>query len=107
MIRRPEKISAEDKDLLERAAAREEGPALRDCSPLKLTELAREHGLDFATAVLHDRVLRHPEHRAFFQQIQNNETATASPCPLVASFPAPSIANTKTPARTGRDSSPF
>ena len=73
MIGRQEAISAEDKDLLARAAAWEPCPTLNDCSPLKLTEVAHEQGLEFATAVLYDRVLRDVEHRTFFQQVQTSD----------------------------------
>lgn len=70
----PDEISADDKDLLARAAAWDQCQALSDCSSPKLAEVAQKQGLEFATAVLYDRLLRHPEHGAFFQRVwdQNN-----------------------------------
>lgn len=67
----PDEISANDKELLERAAAWDQCQTLPDCSSLKLGEIAQKHGLEFATAVLYDRLLRHPEHGAFFQRVRN------------------------------------
>lgn len=67
----PDEIPADDKDLLERAAAWDQCQTLPDCFPLKLAEIARKQSLEFATAVLYDRLLRHPEHGAFFQRVQN------------------------------------
>lgn len=70
----PDEISADDKDLLARAAAWDQCQTLPDCSSLKLRKIAQEHSLEFATAVLYDRLLRHPEHDAFFERVrsQNN-----------------------------------
>jgi len=62
----PDGISADEKDLLSCAAAWDQCPTLPDCSSLKLAKVARERGLDFATAVLYDRILRQPENAAFF-----------------------------------------
>ena len=73
MIDRQEAISAEDKDLLAHAAAWESCPTLGDCSPMKLAEVAHKQGVEFATAVLYDRVLRNVEHRTFFQQVQTSD----------------------------------
>jgi hypothetical protein len=67
----PDEISANDKDLLERAAAWDHCQTLPDCSAPKLGEIAQKHSLEFATAVLYDRLLRHPEHGAFFQRVRN------------------------------------
>ena len=70
----PNEISANDKDLLERAASWDQCQTLPECSPLKLGEITQKHSLEFATAVLYDRLLRHPEHGAFFERVrdQNN-----------------------------------
>ncbi|HWY77783.1 MAG TPA: hypothetical protein VN281_19355 [Verrucomicrobiae bacterium] len=70
MRNRPEEISTEDKDLLVRAAAWDQCPALTDCTSLKLADVAQKQSLEFATAVLYDRLLRHPEHGAFFQRVR-------------------------------------
>jgi hypothetical protein len=62
-------FSADDKQLLARAAAWDQCQQLSDCSPPALSKLAQQHGMEFATAVLYDRVLRHPHHRALFDRI--------------------------------------
>ncbi len=64
-------FTTEDDALLARAADFKPCPQVRDCSPAALTEITRQHGLEFATAVLHDRVLRHPAHGSFFQRVQD------------------------------------
>jgi hypothetical protein len=87
MTGRPEEVSAEDKDLLARAAAWDQCPALTDCSPLKLTEIAGTQGLEFATAVLYDRVLRDVENRKFFQKIQTGDSCAPLPPTLVGIIP--------------------
>jgi hypothetical protein len=69
----PDEISADDKDLLVRAAAWDQCQALPDCSSPKLAEIAQKQSLEFATAVLYDRLLRHPEHGAFFQRVRNQD----------------------------------
>src|SRR5258706_745174 len=63
-------MSAEDNDLLARSAAWDQCPSLADCSPLRLKELAQKEGIEFATAVLYDRVLRNETNRTFFKRIQ-------------------------------------
>ncbi len=93
-------ISADDQELLGRAGAWEHCPTLQDCSPLKLSEIARSHGLDFATALLYNRVLRHPAHGAFFRRVRNGEAPRAVEPRLVG--PPLFIVSTKTRARTGR-----
>jgi hypothetical protein len=73
----PAEISADEKGLLVRAAAWDQCPALSDCSSPKLAQVAQKQGLEFATAVLYDRVLRHPEHGAFFQRVRNQDNLRA------------------------------
>ncbi len=87
MISRPEVISAEDKDLLAQAGAWEQCPVLEDCTPLKLAAVARKHGLEFATAVLYDRVLRKVAHRTFFQGVQSGDTCAPLAPTLVGIVP--------------------
>jgi hypothetical protein len=87
MIGGAEEISAEDKDLLTRAAGWDQCSALADCSPLKLTEITGKQGLEFATAVLYDRVLRDVENRKFFQQVQTNDSCASPPPTLVGIVP--------------------
>ncbi len=87
MILRWEEISADDRDLLERAAAWEEYRELRDCSPLGVADVVRKHGLDFATAVLHDRVLRRSDHGSFYQRVAASRPSIAVNPPLVGIIP--------------------
>lgn len=67
----PDEISANDKDLLERAAAWDQCQALADCPSLKLREITQEHGLEFATAVLYDRLLRNAGNGAFSKRVRS------------------------------------
>ena len=78
---------AAEKNLLVRAAAWGKCPALADCTPEKLLAVTQPHGLEFATAVLYDRVLNHPEHRAFFQRVQARTEFIAPPPTLVGIIP--------------------
>ncbi len=87
MIGGAEEISAEDKALLARAAAWDQCPALGDCLPLRLKEVAAGHGLEFATAVLYDRVLRQAENRRLFQQVQTGDSGASLPATLVGIVP--------------------
>ena len=56
-----------DHALLARAGQWPENRDLHECDAAALMELARREGLDFATAVLYDRVLRQPDNRAFHE----------------------------------------
>jgi hypothetical protein len=87
MIGQPEPISAYDQDLLARAAAWTPCPNLSDCSCLELNQLAQEHGMDLATAILYDRLLRHPVHGAFVRQVQSGDALTPSQSVLVGIVP--------------------
>lgn len=70
MTSRPHEISAEDNDLLSRAAAWDQCASLANCPPLTLKELAQNESIEFATAVLYDRVLRNETNRTYFKRIQ-------------------------------------
>jgi len=65
-------IPAEDDDarLLAAAAAHAEDRSLASLTAARLADLARREGLDFATAVLYDRVQRVPANAAFRQAAQ-------------------------------------
>jgi hypothetical protein len=80
-------FSSEDKELLARAATFEQCRELRDCSQLKLLEISRAHGLDFATALLFDRLLNHPQHSAFYRQVQSSPEVLNGNAPGVAIVP--------------------
>lgn len=79
--------SAEEAVLFARAAAWESCAELRDLAGGALAEIARQHGLDFATALLYDRVLRHPEHDAFFRLTTEKQESAATRAALVGIVP--------------------
>jgi hypothetical protein len=87
MIRRVEDFLTVDRDLIGRAAASEEYPTLSECSPPELRKVARDQGLDFATALLYDRVLKSPEHRTFFQRVNTDNRRVCGDPPLVGIIP--------------------
>ncbi|EDY20941.1 hypothetical protein CfE428DRAFT_1234 [Chthoniobacter flavus Ellin428] len=60
----------DDKRLLAAAAAHAEDRDLASLSAPRLADLAHREGLDFATAVLYDRVQRVPANAAFWQAAQ-------------------------------------
>jgi len=64
------RLSEAEATLLARAGAWEECPEVRDCSPARLAQITREHTIEFATAVLYDRVLRDARHREFFEEVR-------------------------------------
>jgi hypothetical protein len=66
-------IGDDDRKLLSQAAAFSEFSTLEDCTAPRLAELARARGLDLATAILYDRLLRAPEHGSFFRQVHTAE----------------------------------
>jgi hypothetical protein len=80
-------FSAEDKELLARAAAYKECQGLSDCSQVNLLKLSQARGHDFATAVLYDRVLREPRHVEFFQRVQSSLTSVANDSLLIGIVP--------------------
>ena len=87
MTNRLNGISAEDKDLLARAASWDQCASLADCSPLKLKELTQTEGIEFATAVLYDRVLRNETNRRFFTRVQNIDPVQAIQPTLIGIVP--------------------
>jgi len=87
MIEPQGEISSEDADLLARGAAWKQLPTLGDCLPAKLAEVANDHGLEFATAVLYDRILRDVHHGAFFQRARTTPASLPVPPPLVGVVP--------------------
>ncbi|MDB6064193.1 MAG: hypothetical protein JWR26_401 [Pedosphaera sp.] len=81
------KISEEDGVLLAQAAEWPECTSLSECSPHKLAEIARNRGLEFATAVLYDRVLRERGNQEFFQRVQAATKAVPTKPTLVGIVP--------------------
>ncbi len=55
--------------LLQRAAAHEALP-LEDLTPKVVRQLTREQGVDFATAVLYDRLRNAPQHAKFIDRVE-------------------------------------
>ena len=80
-------FSAEDLELLERASGWQHYPDLLNCTPGRLSEVAKTHGLDFATAVLYDRVLQHPVHRSFFERVSAGGESSVTKPLLVGIIP--------------------
>ena len=73
-------MTADDQKLINHAAAWPECPTLQDCSTNKLVEISNTHGLDFATALFYDRVLRCPKNCEFFQRVHaRSQTPLAVP----------------------------
>src|SRR5689334_718731 len=76
-----------DKELLTRAAAFGECPRLSDCSQTEISQLSKAYGIDLATAVLYDRVLRQPVHSSFFEKVEAVAAARLTHPPLVGIVP--------------------
>lgn len=69
MILVPESLRPGDQDLIAQAAAEGDFPSLHDCSRTAICEFSRRSGMDLATALLFDRVLRQPANRGFLERI--------------------------------------
>jgi hypothetical protein len=54
---------------------------------VKFLEVFREHGLDFATALLFDRLLKHPNHSGFYRRVQSGSEVLSGKLPLVGIVP--------------------
>ncbi|HUR47147.1 MAG TPA: hypothetical protein VMZ27_14805 [Candidatus Saccharimonadales bacterium] len=61
-------VSMADRDLLSRVA-NHPGAPLKELTTRKLQEIARSESIDFATALLHDRLLHVPANREFYQRV--------------------------------------
>lgn len=62
--------------LLQRVSAWQKFPTLAALDAASLQEITRQHGVDFATALLYDRLRRCPTHASFIERI---ETLLATP----------------------------
>jgi hypothetical protein len=69
-----DRLTDYETDLLQRARAWSGQPTLAAVNHEALRKLTRQQGVDFATAVLYDRLRRAPEHEAFIKRLE-------SPCP--------------------------
>lgn len=87
MTCRLEDATAEDRELFARAAAWVDCPTLGDCAGSQMARTAREQGIEFATALLYDRILRHPGHRAFFEQVKASRQPVLNDPPLIGIIP--------------------
>ena len=87
MICSLEDVLAGDRDLLTHAATSTDCPTLRDCTASQIINVARDQGIEFATALLYDRVLRSPENGTFFQQVNASRRAIVGNPPLVGIIP--------------------
>jgi hypothetical protein len=82
-----EDVFARDRDLLADAAASVDCSTLRDCSGSQIAKITRDRGIDFATALLYDRVLRSLENSAFLGQVNSSNRSVVSDPPLVGIVP--------------------
>ena len=73
--------------MLARVASCEECRDLHDCSQSNLLRIFRAHGLDFATALLFERLLKRPEHSAFFGRVQSASGVLDGQLPIVGIVP--------------------
>ncbi|MDB6034132.1 MAG: hypothetical protein JWM16_4470 [Verrucomicrobiales bacterium] len=78
---------AGDRDLLARAVAWADCPTLGECAGPRMARTAREQGIEFATALLYDRVLRCAGNGAFFQQVKASRRPVVNDPPLIGLIP--------------------
>lgn len=72
----PLEVDGEDAELLHRAAGHREMMTLAECTPDALCDAARKHGVDFAAAVLFDRILANPRHAALIARVNTSINLT-------------------------------
>jgi hypothetical protein len=87
MIFWPESLLAGDSELLAEAATTPEFPTLAECSRHAIRNLAEREGIDFATALIFDRVLRQPANRDFFKRVRCRPEARPDDLPLIGLVP--------------------
>ena len=66
--------NAYERMMLRRAAAWEDHPSWRGLSVEVLREVAEREGIDFATALVYDRLLGSPEHGPFIERVRSAAT---------------------------------
>ena len=66
--------STYERAMLRRAAAWEDHPSWRGLSVAVLREVAEREGIDFATALVFDRLVRSPEHGPFIERVRSAAT---------------------------------
>ena len=72
-------LPAAEAALLQRAAAFSELPALADCNADAMRRVTRDHGVDFATALLYDRFRKSPAHAPFIARMETSLAAAPGP----------------------------
>ncbi len=70
MASKSNELAPDEIALLHRASEFGELPSFEDLTAEALTLVTREHGVDFATALLYDRIRKAPEHSRFISQIE-------------------------------------
>jgi hypothetical protein len=80
-------VTAEDRYLFARVAAWNPSETFAHLSVEKLSAIASSHGLEFATAVLHDRACRAPRHAAFRTRVFAAPKVTASLVEIIGIVP--------------------
>jgi len=70
MILVPESVRLGDRELLAQAATLADCPDVRDCSRSAIQDFSRRSGMDLATALLYDRIVRESANRDFMQRVQ-------------------------------------
>lgn len=71
-------LDARDEALLQRAGMWRPELAWHELNESQVAAIVQEHGIEFATAVIHDRAQRAPEYREF-QRVLRAESSLASP----------------------------
>lgn len=87
MIFWPESLLTGDAELLAQVAVSRECPTLADCSRLATQNLAQREGIDFATALIFDRVLRQPVNRDFSERVHCQPEVRTDDLPLIGLVP--------------------
>ena len=76
-------LANDDRRLLDLAAECPEFRSLAELTPDILADISHQQGIEFATALLFDRIIRCPKHRPFverMQQLQQQQTSAATEC---------------------------
>ena len=87
MIFWPESLLPGDSELLAQAANARECPTLAECSRSAIQHLAQCDGIDFATALIYDRILRQPANRDFFERVHCQPEVRTDDLPLIGLVP--------------------
>jgi hypothetical protein len=81
-------VSDLDRELLDRAAWFPAPHSWRELTVPVLQQLARRHGIEFATALLYDRIVRSPEHGPFIRALAAPDVDPRSQMSSTSSQPA-------------------